>query len=51
MPSEASEVEGAAESAMPAGTTHSLLADAAPVEKEEKRRGQKDGVSEWAAVA
>lgn len=37
VPSEASEVEGAAESAMPAGTTHSLLADAAPVEKEEKK--------------
>lgn len=37
VPSEASEVEGAAESAMPVGMTRSLLADAAPVEKEEKK--------------
>ncbi len=37
VPFEVSEVEGAAESAMPAGTTRSLLADAAPVEKEEKK--------------
>lgn len=37
VPFEVPEVEGAAESAMPAGTTRSLLADAAPVEKEEKK--------------